>query len=54
MSDTSIENRPLMYRIEHFGDARKLWKWPDRNPDYMAELRLSLEDVPALIEIART
>jgi hypothetical protein len=44
---------PPLDRLLTFGDPRKSYGWPKREPDYVAELGLTREHVPGLIRIAQ-
>jgi hypothetical protein len=44
---------PPLDRLARRGDARPLWGWRERDPDYPREFALTPADVPDLIELAR-
>ena len=46
-------NLSLLNALGQIGDARNLRKWADGQPDYVADLNLGPEHIPALIQIAR-
>ena len=43
----------LLDALGRVGDARKLFKWTDGEPDYVVDLGLGPEHIPALVELAR-
>ena len=43
----------LLDALEQIGDARDLRKWTDGQPNYVADLHLYPEHIPALIQIAQ-
>ncbi len=45
--------RNLLEKLREFGDAHNQRNWPARQPDYVATLGLTAEDVPHLIAVAR-
>jgi hypothetical protein len=47
------ETAALRERLERFGDPRKTWKWETGKVDYVAQLGLTVADVPELLAIAR-
>jgi hypothetical protein len=43
----------LRHALETFGDPRKTTGWPERNPDYVASLEVTSDDVAPLLTLAR-
>ena len=43
----------LRTKLETFGDPRKTWRWREGDPDYVAALALTPDDVPQLLAVTR-
>ncbi len=54
MSNSAVVTESALHRLENVGDPRKTWKWRDRTSNYVADLHLGSDDIPELIEIARS